>query len=798
MSHASRLSATPKDFSTTLVSEESQPEGADSFVATHDPLAATALAHTLPTTSGAVTPKLGPSSGALAGSGQGSGQSPSSGSAKASVSASLLDCEQPPPAEVEGYEIKEPLGRGAYGTVWLAIQKNTGKSVAIKFYAHAGGLDFHLLRREVESLAFLYTERDIVQLLAVGWDHNPPYYVMEYLGHGSLEERLRSGPLPISEAVNITRVVARALQKAHGRGILHCDLKPANVLFDGNGKPRLCDFGQSRLSTDQKPSLGTFFYMAPEQADLLAVPDARWDVYALGAMLYAMLVGAPPYREGPLTQLLRRATTLPERLRVYREFLLCSRPPDVQHHRRGNGRGGRGGWIDPALHKIVTRCLAADPAQRYPNVQAVLTALELRSARQQRRPLLLLGALGPALLLVVTSLMALKGVRVAVQTSSVAVTQRAREASQFAARFVSETAGREIDRRWNVLEQAALDPQLMALLSASPKGLSAPSPALQRWIAGLSSNNADLTATSWFVTTSTGLQVARVPHSDTIGKNWAFRDYFHGLGHELPHEVTPGSVKPIVRPHRSVVFPSQATGTRLVAFSVPIWSTPGLADSPEDAADAADVVLPGEDKPSAKPHQRRVIGVLGMTVELGRFGELHPSSGNHERQIAVLIDGREDWTGRKGLILQHPQLSALLARRLPLPLYRLDDEHLRTIEALRSGVTSGTQLPFELLFDAHYRDPVSGPYSGQWLMTMRPVLARGRDTGWVVLVQERLTDITEPVAALGHSLLRIGMIGLLLMAAVWLLLWWRVSRSWGRTTEPTRHLPPEPVPPRHT
>ena len=150
------------------------------------------------------------------------------------------------------------------------------------------------------------------------------------------------------------------------------------------------------------------------------------------------------------------------------------------------------------------------------------------------------------------------------------------------------------------------------------------------------------------------------------------------------------------------------------------------------------------------------------------------------------------------MILQHPQLSALLARRLPLPLYRLDDEHLRTIEALRSGVTSGTQLPFELLFDAHYRDPVSGPYSGQWLMTMRPVLARGRDTGWVVLVQERLTDITEPVAALGHSLLRIGMIGLLLMAAVWLLLWWRVSRSWGRTTEPTRHLPPEPVPPRHT
>ncbi len=728
-----RLSFPHKDLLTTLLPDEPPPEHApprlerDSLGAHHDPLAATALAQTLPS--------------------QPSQQSaPISVTAKNHVSASLLDCAEPPPAEVEGYEIKQPLGRGAYGTVWLAIQKNTGKSVAIKFYAHSGGLDFHLLRREVESLAFLYTERDIVQLLAVGWEHSPPYYVMEYLTHGSLEERLRAGPLPIVEAVNITKVIARALQKAHGRGILHCDLKPANVLFDGSGKPRLCDFGQSRLSTDQKPSLGTFFYMAPEQADLLAVPDARWDVYALGAMLYAMLVGSPPYRDGPMQPLLRRATTLPERLRIYREFLLCSKPPDVQHHRRG---------IDQALAKIVARCLAADPTQRYPNVQAVLTALEHRSNRQQRRPLLLLGALGPALLLVVTSVMALKGVRVAVQTSSVAVTRRAREASQFAARFVAETAGREIDRRWNVLEQAALDPQLRSVLGESAPGPTTPSVALQRWIETLSRDNRELAAASWFVTSVTGLQVARSPVSDTIGKNWAFRDYFHGLGRELPRNSPPGSIRPIVQPHRSVVFPSQATRTRLVAFSVPIWSM-------------------GTD--------RKVVGVLGMTVELGRFGELHPTSGSTERQIAVLVDGREDWTGHKGLVLQHPHLSELLRSNQPLPPYRLDEEHIRTIEVLRQTVASGQPLPLELLFDAHYRDPVRGSYGGEWLLTMRPVLARGSDTGWVVLVQERLTDITAPVSELGQTLLRIGMIGLSLMAAVWLLLWLRVRKTWGRSS----------------
>ncbi|HNF97965.1 MAG TPA: hypothetical protein PK493_11755, partial [Pseudomonadota bacterium] len=121
------------------------------------------------------------------------------------------------------------------------------------------------------------------------------------------------------------------------------------------------------------------------------------------------------------------------------------------------------------------------------------------------------------------------------------------------------------------------------------------------------------------------------------------------------------------------------------------------------------------------------------------------------------------------------------AQKRPLPPYRLDDQHIKTIEALRRAAADGLPLPLDLLFDAHYRDPVSGSYGGEWLLTMRPVLSRQRDTGWVVLVQERLTDITQPITALGHSLLRIGMVGLLLMAVVWLLLWWRVSRSFVRT-----------------
>ena len=175
------------------------------------------------------------------------------------------------PSVVPGYRILKPIGQGKYGSVWLAREQNTGKQVAIKFYTHRRGVDWSLLGREVEKLAVLYTSRNIVGLLAVGWDHDPPYYVMEYLENGSLATRLDSGPLAISDAVRIATRVCQALVHAHGSGILHCDLKPANILLDQDFEPRLCDCGQSRLADEQSHSLGTLFFMAPEQADLKAV-----------------------------------------------------------------------------------------------------------------------------------------------------------------------------------------------------------------------------------------------------------------------------------------------------------------------------------------------------------------------------------------------------------------------------------------------------------------------------------------------------------------------------------------------
>src|ERR1700761_5195748 len=100
-----------------------------------------------------------------------------------------------PPLEVPGYAAERFLGAGAYGEVWVARDLNTGRRVAIKFYTHRGGLDWSLLSREVEKLSFLFGDRYVVQLFGVGWEAEPPYYVMEYLDHGSLADRLKQGPM---------------------------------------------------------------------------------------------------------------------------------------------------------------------------------------------------------------------------------------------------------------------------------------------------------------------------------------------------------------------------------------------------------------------------------------------------------------------------------------------------------------------------------------------------------------------------------------------------------------------------
>ena len=199
--------------------------------------------------------------------------------------------------EVPGYEVETLLGAGSYGEVWLALQKNTGRKVAIKFFSRFKGLDWPLLQREVGKLVEVLSERRVVHLLQVGWDADPPYYVMEYLAGGSLADKIAERPLPAKDAVRVFRDVAEALVYLHGKAILHCDLKPANVLLDDRNQIRLADFGQARLSSEEGPAIGTLFYMAPEQTETGRDPtSARTSIRSVLSSIRCSLGSLPTQR----------------------------------------------------------------------------------------------------------------------------------------------------------------------------------------------------------------------------------------------------------------------------------------------------------------------------------------------------------------------------------------------------------------------------------------------------------------------------------------------------------------------
>ena len=639
-----------------------------------------------------------------------------------------------PPLRVPGYEQESFVGHGAYGEVWVAVDSNSGRKVAIKFYTRRGGTDWAALAREVEKLRYLFNDRYVVQLLKVGWEADPPYYVMEYLEHGSLEDLLRHGPLPAADAVALFRDIAVGLVHAHNKGILHCDLKPANVLLDQDRRPHLADFGQSRLTNEMSPALGTLFYMAPEQADLKAVPDARWDVYALGAVVYRVLTGDPPHRTAPGAAAVLAMGKLEDQLAAYRELIRKAPPPAA--HRAVPG-------VDAGLAAVLDRCLAASPRDRYPNPQAVLSALEAWQLRRVRRPLFALTGAVFAALLVVSGVIGTVLFRDAVATAREQVTDRAVEGNRFAARAAAGRLAVQFQYRWQILEQEARDPQLRAWLSAPVAELRAAGAgdAIDAWLAARKARydpqfDAGGRSAVWFADNRAGLQLGTAPpHPEHRWQYRGYRDYFHGLGRELDDKA--GPVNGIItRPYRSAVFRRKAGDADrfwTVAFSVPVWPADGSHAEP--------------------------VGVLGLTLDLA--GQAKPE-GDREG-FAVLIDTRPDATGRRGLVVRHPELDGLPAVE-EFPRHYAD-------AVVTWADAGGGPFPAE---DA-YTDPVGGDEGG-WLASAERVVVRGEDgaaadTGFVVLVQARRGDVLDPVrelrARLGRGTATAAGLVVLLVAVLW-------------------------------
>ena len=704
-----------------------------------------------------------------------------------------------PPANIPGYVLDNFLGRGTYGEVWRATDQKTGRRVAVKFYTQRSAADVQQLAQEVEKLVVLSADRYVVQLLDVGWTAQPPYYVMDFIEQGSLEDQLQKhGVYSSDDAVELFQEIAQGMMHLHGKGIFHCDLKPANVLLDEDAKPRVADFGQSRLSSDRSGALGTLYYMAPEQADLAAAPDSRWDVYALGAILYRMLTGAPPYADEKLTEKIESSDGIGDRLAAYRSALEQAPPPT--DHRTVAG-------VDRSLADIISRCIAFDPKDRFQSIQSVLLALRRRANRQERRPLLMLGILGPLLLMGMMSLFGGWAFNQATTDTTYAVIAEAKESNEFKSRLAARSAAEQILEYFRVVEQLAKDESFLKAfdrfdenpdlfearqtianpinntrweqgqrIEGNPRVAKARQMLLDHPDRGelvpflhkrLHDTDQDYPeATSWFINDREGNQICSVFPSEnhTQLNNYAFRTYFTGEDRDLVYGsendstdgVLPDSISDrqlIRQPHLSAIFLSQATNTWKVAFSAPI-------------------VRRGQSR-----------GIVAVTVELGEFIEFS----NLPDQYVMLVDNRD---GEKtGTILEHPLVAELRkASASPIPRRLLE----KTVISPKRTVID--------FFDPMGEEEEGAGYRNQSIAAVSPVTIKRKpistqesttvddeavdqdgavsiDTGLVVLAVEGYDRVIAPVNLLKDRLWKLLLAALLILACVAFAMWWLVNRT---------------------
>jgi tetratricopeptide (TPR) repeat protein len=258
---------------------------------------------------------------------------------------------------LDGYEILGVLGRGGMGVVYKARQVSLKRLVALKMILagpHAGSAELRRFRVEAEAVAHLQ-HPNIVHIYETGEQDGAPYFSLEFVDGGSLARKLAGQPLPGRQAAELVETLARAMHHAHERGVIHRDLKPANVLLTADGTPKITDFGLAKRlegdvgQTQSGAIMGTPSYMAPEQAQgKVREIGPLADVYALGAVLYELLTGRPPFRGDTLLETLRKVMT---------EEVV---PPSRLQSR-----------IHRDLETVCLKALTKDPRGRYPSALAL-------------------------------------------------------------------------------------------------------------------------------------------------------------------------------------------------------------------------------------------------------------------------------------------------------------------------------------------------------------------------------------------------------------------------------------------
>ncbi len=265
------------------------------------------------------------------------------------------------PRDFGGFELLEEIGRGGMGVVYKARQKELDRTVAVKMILDSYlASEEHIRRFHEEARAAARVEHsNIVHIHEVGQWNDQHYFAMEYIAGDSLAQKVADGKIDPDQAALLVQRVARAVDHLHRQGIIHRDLKPSNILIDGDGEPHVTDFGLAKVFCQEGPAtatgviVGTPSYMAPEQATGETEKlGPRSDVYSLGAILFELLTGRPPFQEQrPLDTVMK---------------VLSGEPPLPRTLNRK---------VPRLLELVCLKCLAKSPEDRYESAAALADEL---------------------------------------------------------------------------------------------------------------------------------------------------------------------------------------------------------------------------------------------------------------------------------------------------------------------------------------------------------------------------------------------------------------------------------------
>ncbi len=623
-----------------------------------------------------------------------------------------------------------PIDFGGMGIVGRARDSKLRRDVAVKFMKPSKNSPLHQERFLNEAkITGRLDHPGVLPVYGFGRTaDNLPFYAMRYVIGPTFEEaihayhRERKTQTKREQMLALRKILAhfvsaaQTIAYAHERGVVHCDLKPQNILLGAFGETYVIDWGLAAVVSPgnfaglvERHGLcgaGTQGYCHPDQLAGTSPPSRAWDVYSLGAVLYKLLANRvvgesqspSPESRNPKGETIRSPRAIDKTIPAALESI-CLRA-------LGNDDAG----VYERASEVaddVQRYLAGEPVSGHSETAAEKV---LRWQRSHQGAAKIAGALLLALVfvLVISS--------VSLWRFAEATEGKTRESMETAVKFAAQTVALEMSNRWQALNLAARDPRLLeALGSLDASERDATANILQARLKHHRNSFDGLKSASWFLCNAQGMQVARSPLSlRSIGKNYAHRDYFHGNGRDFPQtkddDPLPGDPPYIEGPHHSVVYQSTSDASLKVAYSVPVFISPGS-------------------------DEERFVGVLGMSVQLGGFSILREDLlDNHH---LILVDLREDWLrgqASKGLILHHPHLGKLMqnsgqSRERP----RLAKELVARLLTLRANEPS--------FYLENFVDPVSASKRGA-LAAFAKVAVRSegelpRDSGWAVIVREK-------------------------------------------------------------